>query len=270
MTSATFSFCGSSVVSRALVLLFSLYIPRAIVFSSSSSSSRLLEIFWISSPFDRVHRGRRWWHRPIAGYLIIRGLNQIPLSLCLFFFKNFNFFKRNFFFLKNRPKGKRKHQRSVPFSVFLKNNPTTSEFAFHQQILRYQFASSAHLDSLQLSRRACQGNFRVLFFFFYYRHRRHPFWVGWERRKLMRKTMGRVLLMGSLAAGGGPTSSSWQLIDDQRIYVVFWWWSKNKNTRWRGKLIRRWRAKMWRLNIVVWHHQLSNERKEYFNNVHPK
>jgi hypothetical protein len=33
--------------------------------------------------------------------------------------------------------------------------------------------------------------------------------VGWERRKLMRKTIGRVLLMGSLlaAGGGGPTSS---------------------------------------------------------------
>jgi hypothetical protein len=42
--------------------------------------------------------------------------------------------------------------------------------------------------------------------------------VGWERRKLMRKTIGRVLLMGSLAAGGTDVIS-WQLIDDQRIVV---------------------------------------------------
>jgi hypothetical protein len=27
--------------------------------------------------------------------------------------------------------------------------------------------------------------------------------VGWERRKLMRKTIGRVLLMGSLLTAGG-------------------------------------------------------------------
>lgn len=62
--------------------------------------------------------------------------------------------------------------------------------------------------------------------------------VGWERRKLMRKTIGRVLLMGSLAAGGTDVIF-WQLIDDQRI--VFWWWSKNKTLDdGEIKLIRRW------------------------------
>jgi hypothetical protein len=44
---------------------------------------------------------------------------------------------------------------------------------------------------------------------------------GWggKRRKLMRKTMGRVLLMGSLARWGTDVIS-WQLIDDQRIIVL--------------------------------------------------